>query len=80
VGPRLPPLLFYALGAFLVIAGALRAYVLGWQRREEQVPGDEDLGDKPQRPSQARRHITFGVVWLVMGLFLIISTYLNSRR
>ena len=80
MGPRLPPVLFYAVGAILVIFGALRAWHLGWQRREEPVPGDEELGEpKPQRPSQARRHIMFGLVWLVMGLFLIISTFLNSR-
>jgi hypothetical protein len=28
----------------------------------------------------ARRHIMFGVLWVAMGIFLVVSTLINSRR
>jgi hypothetical protein len=82
---ELPPALFYGVGIILTLFGALRAYHLGWQRREieraraeAKGDGDEDNGRRPA--TTARRHITFGLFWVVMGLFLLVSTYLKSRR
>lgn len=65
----IPPIFFYVLGAILVVAGTVRAATLG--RRD---PGRELLDDTPERAKARRRHLTFGIVWVVMGLFLILST------
>lgn len=65
----IPPLFFYVVGALLVIFGALRALTMG--RRKESHEVSEDT---PQQAKARRRHLTFGVVWIVMGLFLIVST------
>jgi uncharacterized membrane protein len=65
----IPPLFFYVVGALLVIFGALRAVTLG--RRN---PSRELGEDTPQAAKARKRHVTFGIVWIVMGLFLIIST------
>jgi hypothetical protein len=65
----IPPLVFYLVGAVLVVAGAIRALTLG--RRN---PAREIADDDPFRTRARRRHMTFGIVWIAMGLFLIIST------
>jgi uncharacterized membrane protein len=65
----IPPLFFYIVGALLVIFGALRAVTMG--RRKESHELNED---SPQQVKARRRHLTFGIVWIVMGLFLIVST------
>jgi hypothetical protein len=76
---ELPPVLFYGIGILLIVFGTLRAYHLGWQRRQIERPSsEEDAGPRP-KPT-ARRHIAFGVLWMAMGLFLVVSTYINSRR
>jgi hypothetical protein len=65
----IPPLIFYAVGAVLVLAGTLRALMLG-----RQHPGREVADDDPGRARSRRRPLIFGVVWIAMGLFLIVST------
>lgn len=65
----IPPIFFYVMGAVLVIAGAVRAATLGRRNAEREL-----LDDTPERAKARRRHFTFGVVWVVMGLFLIAST------
>jgi hypothetical protein len=65
----IPPLFFYVVGALLVIFGALRAVTLGRRR-----PSRELTEDTAQSARARRRHLTFGVVWVIMGLFLIVST------
>jgi hypothetical protein len=84
---ELPPVLFYGVGVILIVFGALRAYQLGWQRRFDELPGDPrenqagpEAGPAPRRSPAARRHITFGLLWVVMGLFLVVSTYVKMRR
>jgi hypothetical protein len=79
---ELPPVLFYGIGVLLIVFGVLRAYHLGWQRRTLDRPADqsEDGEVGPRANPTARRHITFGVLWVAMGLFLVISTYINSHR
>jgi hypothetical protein len=89
----LPPALFHGVGILLIVFGTLRAYHLGWQRRLKEVPPDPeaedaaapDDGAPPPEPvlrpdPAARRHIMFGVLWVAMGIFLVVSTYINSRR
>ncbi|HXJ21235.1 MAG TPA: hypothetical protein VMT03_13465 [Polyangia bacterium] len=65
----IPPLFFYVVGALLVIFGALRAATLGRRR-----PSRELTEDTPQAAKARKRHFTFGLVWVAMGLFLIAST------
>jgi len=65
----IPPLFFYVVGALLVVFGALRAATLG--RRKDARELSEDT---PQAAKARKRHVTFGIVWIVMGLFLIFST------
>jgi hypothetical protein len=86
---QIPPVFFYFIGCLLIVFGALRAYQLGWKRRgqslsdeiraEEAASGGEPpasrMGARPEK-----RHMTFGVLWVAMGIFLVISTYLNARR
>ncbi len=65
----IPPIFFYVMGAVLVIAGAVRAATLGRRNSEREL-----LDDTPERAKARRRHLTFGIVWVAMGLFLIAST------
>lgn len=65
----IPPIFFYVMGAILVVAGAVRAATLG--RRN---PDRELVDDTPERAKARRRHLTFGMVWVLMGLFLLFST------
>lgn len=87
---QLPPILFYAVGTVLIVFGSLRALHLGWMRRKddglsEPEPGEvgsfeRDAQRAARRTRDARRHIVFGLVWVAMGLFLVISTLLHTRR
>jgi hypothetical protein len=83
---QLPPALFYGVGAMLILFGSLRAIHLGWQRRPPPAApkpeGEESLDDveNARDAKDSRRHIMFGVLWVAMGLFLVISTFLNSRH
>jgi hypothetical protein len=78
----LPPAFFYAIGVLLVVFGALRAYHLGWKRKaavQAEAP-EQAEGWSRTAGGGYKRHITFGVLWFGMGLFLIISTVLNTPR
>jgi uncharacterized membrane protein HdeD (DUF308 family) len=80
----LPPALFYGVGIILIVFGVLRAHQLGWLRRHRETPADADAGADvdatPRMDPTARRHMVFGLLWVVMGIFLVVSTYLNARR
>ena len=65
----IPPLFFYVVGAMLVVFGTLRAVVLGRRRVEREI-----TDDTPEQAKARRRHLTFGVIWVLTGLFLIAST------
>ena len=68
----IPPIVFYAVGTLLIVFGVLRALVLG--RRRAPAEGGEVVEDTPARAKTRRRHLAFGIIWVVMGLFLIVST------
>ena len=73
---QLPPLFFYAVGTLLVVFGALRTVVLGRRRPDREV-----VEDTPERAKARRRHMIMGIVWVLMGLFLIVSTTgITGRR
>lgn len=74
---QLPGFLLYGVGALLIIFGGLRALYLGWQRRDQQIVDDPEGGPRKKGP---RYHLMVGILWVVMGLFLVISTYIQSHR
>ena len=81
---NLPPILPYSIGALLVLFGLLRVKYLAAPR----VPTakstlDEDApapGDVPVRGKEEKRHYRMGIIWVGLGLFLVVSTYLQLRR
>ena len=65
----LPPLFFYAMGTMLIVFGTARAIVLGRRRADREM-----TEDTPDRAKARRRHLIMGVIFVVMGAFLIAST------
>lgn len=65
----LPPIFFYAIGTLLVVFGAMRVAFLGRRRADREL-----VEDTPDRAKVRRRHKIWGVIWVVMGAFLIAST------
>jgi hypothetical protein len=65
----LPPIFFYAIGTLLVVFGALRLIVLGRRRADREL-----TEETPERAKARKRHLAMGIVWLLMGAFLIAST------
>jgi hypothetical protein len=65
----LPPVFFYAIGTLLVVFGALRSILLGRRRADREL-----TDDTPERARARKRHLIVGIIWVVMGAFLIAST------
>jgi len=65
----LPPLFFYAIGTLLVVFGALRTIMLGRRRADREL-----TEETPERAKARKRHFAMGIVWVLMGAFLIAST------
>jgi hypothetical protein len=65
----LPPVFFYAVGAFLAVFGAARALILGRRR-----PGRELGEETPARAKLRRNHLIFGILHFVFGIALILLT------
>ena len=72
----IPPLIFYILGMALVVAGSVRVWTLGRRHPERELADDD-----PKKAGARRRHLAFGIVWFLLGGFLIVSTagVLRSR-
>jgi hypothetical protein len=66
---QIPPIFFYAIGTLLVVFGVMRTLVLGRRRADREL-----RPDTPEAATARRRHFRFGIVWVLMGLFLIFST------
>jgi hypothetical protein len=79
---NIPPIIPYAVGAMLVVFGSLRAKYLSAPRTSRMT--EEDAGtstnEEPVRGKEQRRHLRMGVVWVLLGLFLLISTYVQAHR
>ena len=69
--------LTYIVGTMLVIFGSLRAFLMGWQRRDREIRDEEEGGPRRKGP---RYHLAVGALWVGMGLFLVISTYVQTHR
>ena len=65
----LPPIFFYAVGAFLSVFGAARALILGRRRPDREI-----VEDTPARAKIRRNHLIFGTVHFVFGILLILLT------
>jgi hypothetical protein len=89
---NVPPSVSYALGALLIVFGVLRAYFLGWKHRPTEAPkvegeapaegeGEAEGERAPIRKDDSyKRHIRFGIIWVAMGLFVVISAALAAHR
>jgi len=75
--PDIPPIVLYFLGVTLVVFGALRAWHLGWKRRESALLDDGTLST---RRRESQRHVAVGVLWVALGLFVIVSEYIETLR
>jgi len=65
----IPPVFFYAIGAFLAVFGAARALFLGRRRPERELSEDT-----PARAKLRRNHLIFGTMHFVFGIVLILLT------
>ncbi len=70
----IPPIVFYIVGSALIIGGFVRALTMG--RRN---PSKEIADDDPAKIRLRRRHLTFGILWIGAGLFLIGSTVMTLK-
>ena len=79
---NIPPIIPYAVGAMLVMFGILRAKYLGAPRTPRPTEDEAESSTNPPaiRGKEQRRHLRMGVVWVLLGLFLLVSTFLNARR
>jgi hypothetical protein len=68
----LPPIFFYVIGTLLVVFGMLRAAMLGRRRVEREI-----VDDTPAMARTRRRHLGWGVAWVLTGIFLLASTALH---
>ena len=72
---ELPPIVFYVLGSMFLVFGVLRALLLGRRRPEREL-----TEDTPERAKARRRHLMFGVLWILVGVFLLVETSGLLRR
>jgi hypothetical protein len=85
---NLPPIIPYVVGCVLIVFGALRVKYLGAPRLRRRPADDGELsGDRAVEPEERlergpeqRRHIRWGAIWILLGLFLVISTFVQVRR
>jgi len=79
---NVPPTIPYAVGVMLVLFGVLRAKYLAAPRTPPMTEEDAETSTNlpPVRGKEQRRHLRMGVVWVLLGLFLLISTYVQAHR
>ncbi len=72
---QIPAGFFYALGTMLIVFGVVRAYHFGWRLQERNI----DEGLMPRTAGQ-KRHLLWGGIYVLMGIFLIVSTVRGQGR
>ena len=85
---NLPPIIPYVVGCVLIVFGTLRVKYLGAPRARRRPADDGELpGDRVVEPEEGlergpeqRRHIRWGAIWILLGLFLVVSTFIQVRR
>lgn len=76
------PAIPYAFGTILLVFGIVRAKVLGAPREGRQPTEGTDASSETslERGPAERRHVRWGIIDIVMGLGLIIWTYVETHR
>jgi hypothetical protein len=78
---NVPPIVPYIVGAALVLFGSLRVKYLGAPRTPRPSEDDDGSTDgAPVRGKEQKRHVRMGAVWILMGMFLLVSTYFQMRK
>ncbi len=78
---NIPPIVSYLFGAILVVFGALRVKYLAAPRpQREDDDTDSSTEGPPVRGKVQRRHLRWGIIYVLLGLFLIVSTYYQIPR
>jgi hypothetical protein len=78
---NIPPLVPYVFGVILVTFGVLRVKYLAAPRPPRASEGDDSSTEGPPvRGPLQHRHLRWGVIYVLLGLFLVISTYLQTHR
>ena len=78
---NIPPIVPYVVGAILILFGSIRIKYLSAPRAPR--PSDDDNGSNEAplvRGKEQKRHLRWGVIYILLGLFLFVSTYLQVRR
>jgi hypothetical protein len=66
---NIPPIVFVVLGVLFLVFGALRVAYLGRRRADRELEADT-----PEKAKARRRHLMFGVMWILTGVFLLVTT------
>lgn len=85
---NLPPIIPYIIGLALIVFGGLRIKYLGAPRARRERDADLREGEASgplgeeivERGPEQRRHIRWGIIWVLLGAFVVISTYLQVHR
>jgi hypothetical protein len=79
---QIPPIIPYFVGAMLVFFGILRVKYLAAPRIRQRSEDEQDAAveEVPVRGKEQRRHLRMGVVWVLLGLFLLVSTFVQTHR
>ena len=80
--PDIPPIVPYVFGAVLVVFGVLRVIYLGGPRLPRPTGDDTETAGEtvPVRGPAQRRHVRWGLIDVLLGLFLVIWVYLQTHR
>ena len=72
MNPSLPPIFFEIIGVILLVIGVLRAAMLGRRRADREL-----AEDTPERAKARRRHLVWGIIWTLVGAYLVVATALH---
>ena len=79
---QIPSIIPYVFGALLVVFGVVRVKYLAAPRLPREAL-DEPRGEEeaaPVRGPVQKRHLRWGAIYVLLGLFLLISTYVQTHR
>jgi hypothetical protein len=77
----IPPIVSYVFGAILVFFGVLRVRYLAAPRPPRADDDTEGATEGPPvRGKVQQRHLRWGIIYVLLGLFLVVSTYYQTHR
>lgn len=79
---QIPSIVPYIFGVVLVVFGVLRVKYLAAPRPPRDASDESDGVEEaaPVRGPVQKRHLRWGVIYVLLGLFLLISTYVQTHR